>query len=314
MAHQAYPTRQVHLVSTAGIRKNGSGDSADLLFGFNMPIVECENTYSALMSCVSASIPYTWKNVNSSNNTLTWHFPVTYIPTQYPTGYQDHFGTVSGTITIPEGQYSIVTLLEALNASLLKDIPKYEDASGNLLSTKPLIEYNKSTHLLTFTSIKKVFMTGPLWSFLGFATDPLSVYLPNNDFQYVYFFNNVTSKTQVNMIKTTSIYVECVNLLNESFDSRLNGQSGVIARIPVVGLPNNMLTWTNGFGTRTRLADKVIKYIHIRLLDDKREVLQIQGTWTMTLQFEVVLIEPLVPGRSLDRTTAPIQDPANVED
>ena len=150
--------------------------------------------------------------------------------------------------------------------------------------------YSVNTHLVTIThaTLNFTLIDSSLSAYLGFTTKASSGF-------------TLDSTTPVNMIKTTSVFVETPELLSESYDSRTHGQSGVVCRIPVSGSPGNLLTWTNIFGTHTKLAFKQINYVRVRLLDDQRNVLDLRGyTWTVTLQFSVIESRPFIEGDWLE--------------
>ena len=261
MEHSYFPTRQVHLVSTAGIPTLNGATKADLTFYFHTPIVYIPSSYDCILSCVSASIPYIWGNIDATNCQFSVHGP------SFSTGVALHVGS-----------YSVDNILTILG----ERIP-------DLTFT-----YSANSHLVTITHANDEFTLtdSSLSDFLGFETK-VSTGL------------TLVSTKPINMIKTTSVFVETPDLLSESFDSRLQGQSGVICRIPVTGSPGNLLTWTNIFGAHTKLALKQINHIRIRLLDDQRNVLDLRGyTWTVTLQFSVAEGRPFVEGDWLETRTA----------
>ena len=257
-SHQStFPTRQVHLVSTAGIPTLSGETKADLTFFFNTPIVYIPSSYDCLLSCVSASIPYVWSNIASTNNT-----------------FSVQIGGVTHTSTLQAGSYGVDSII-------------------NILGTKnPTLTftYNQNTHTINITHATSDFT----------LTDTsLSAYLGFTNMGSTAF--SLDSTVPVNMIKTTSVFVETPDLLSESFDSRLHGQSGVVCRIPIAGTPGSLLSWTNVFGTQTKLALKQINHVRVRLLDDRREVLDMRGyTWTVTLQFAVAESIPFVEGEWLE--------------
>ena len=258
MEHQStFPTRQVHLVSTAGVPTLNGATKADLTFYFNSPIVYIPSSYDCVLSCVSASIPYVWGNLDATNNTFTVQV-----------------GARTLTTTLHVGSYSVDNILTLLG----ERIPELSFA------------YSVNTHLVTIAHATLEFelVDASLSGYLGF-TSKVSAGL------------TLASITPINMIRTTSVFVETPDLLSESFDSRTHGQSGVLCRIPVSGSPGNLLTWTNVFGTQTKLAYKQINHVRLRLLDDARNVLDLRGyPWTVTLQFAVIESRPFVEGDWLD--------------
>ena len=115
------------------------------------------------------------------------------------------------------------------------------------------------------------------------------------------FTMSLTGTKPINLIRTTSVYIETPELLNEAFDSRTNGQSGVLCRIPINTTPFTLLQWTNIFGTNTKLAVKQINHIRIRLLDDDRNVIDMRGfNFSITLQFNIVEAKSFIEGEYLD--------------
>ena len=254
----------MHLVSTAGIPTFNGATKADLTFYFHTPIIYIPSSYDCILSCVSASIPYIWGNIDSTNN----RFAVS-------------IAGVEHAVTLHAGSYSVDNLVAILGDR----IPELSFA------------YSSNSHLVTIVHATEDFTLTDtsLSDFLGFATK-VSTGL------------TLSSTKPINMIKTTSVFVETPDLLSESFDSRVQGQSGIVCRIPVTGSPGNLLTWTNIFGAHTKLALKQINHVRIRLLDDQRNVLDLRGyTWTVTLQFSVAEARPFIEGDWLETTTRSAQ-------
>ena len=263
MEHQSFfPMRQVHLVSTAGVPTNNGETLADLTFFFKSPIVYIPSSYDVNLACISASIPYVWGNINTTNNVFSVRLD----------------SGPSYSVTLTPGNYSMDDIVAVLGTQ----IPALT------------FSYSANTHLITITTPNTfdnfVITDSSLSPFLGFT-----VLVSNTQ--------TLTSTVPVNMIRTSSVYVETPDLLNESFDSRTGGQSGVLCRIPVSGTPWNLLTWTNIFGTHTMLDLKQINHVRVRLIDDQRNTLDLREfTWSVTLQFSVVEATPFVEGEWLQTT------------
>ena len=278
IADSPWSSRQVHLVSTAGIAIKGSETKADLMFYFKTPIFDIPATYNAQISCVSCSIPYSWLNITSSNNRISL-----YIADQE--GYE--FTSVHN---LAIGQYSITDIITYLNQRLT--ITAF--ATFGMVAT-----YSQATHTITITSSTG---TAYIGLFSGSLVDLLGISRAGAPYSFPF-----TSSKLINLLPTTSVYVETVGLLNESYDSRLQGQSGVLCRVPVNGAFNSMLTWVNTFHTRTQLSVKNLNNLRIRLLDDARNTLDLNGyTWSITLQFDIVSVKPFLADDTLDRETLEI--------
>jgi hypothetical protein len=201
------------------------------------------------------------------------------------------------TITLPIGNYNITQIIDALNKGI----------------TYFTFSYNPNTHLVSIAM--KTDSPGYLWMLdggyygfqivdtsmsvlLGFTTKSV---LANRDVIPI-TCESLSSTKPMNLIRTTSVFVECPDLINESFDSRIQSQSGVICRIPVSGSPGNLLTWTNTLGTTSKLSLKQINHIRIRLLDDDRNVIDTRGyTWVVTLQFSVKEATSFIEGDWIQR-------------
>ena len=232
-------------------------------------------------------------NNGSTKADLMFYFntPVVYIPSSYDcvlscisasipyiwtniTSDNNTISVANQSVSLPIGNYNITDIMDYLNKHI----------------TNITFSYSATTNLVTATSTSAgfTFTDNSLSNFLGFTTKSSSTLI-------------LVATVPINLIKTTSVYVECPELLNESFDSRINGQSGVICRIPVVGSPGNLISWTNIFGTHTKLSVKHINHIRVRLLDDQRNILDLRGfTWTVTLQFNIVESVDFVEGAWLE--------------
>lgn len=261
MSHTPFPSRQIHLNSQDGHTMSAT-DEATKIFYFNTPIINVPNSYDLIVSCVSASIPYSWYNIDDTSNFLL----------------------INGlSIVIPIGQYSITTLLFALN---------------KLLSTVDVAAtYDYATHLVTLTSSTDIVIdsTSNLSNVLGI---------------YALTGNPIVGTRGIDMVKTNSVFIETPELINEGYITTQHGgvSSGVLCRIPVNGLPNNLISWTNVFGTKCKIHLKQINQIVIRLLDDNKRPLKLNGyVWDVSLNIDVVEAAQFIPGTFLEPTFLPAE-------
>lgn len=168
------------------------------------------------------------------------------------------------TYTIPEGNYNALTLLTALQTLLT--------ASGFTIS------YNATVNKYTFVKGSSFTFqaTSTCLKLLGFteATAHSSV------------GNILTSNFVVNLAGTSLIYIDIPNITTQNISSNLGGTYTSIVKSIVENLPyGSILTYTNNTNSATKIRERYIGYLQIRLLDDDYRELDLNGqNFTLTLE------------------------------
>lgn len=221
-------------------RTSGTNDAP--VFALSTPLQLTDPNHSFYARVTSVEAPFSFSTVGASYSSLNVQLSVQ--------GSQSF--TTTGTITIPQGNYTILTLLAALKTQL-----------DQFLISSPLLVGNRPTFNFTYDSI-----TG--YATLGFKTVPstigfaLTLYWRDNDllapfFGFVYEVNsvlsfnvggvinsiNVTSVANVNVSPYTSIHLRS-DMLTQTYEQQeclvenYFTPSSILLRVPV-NVPYN--TW-----------------------------------------------------------------------
>ena len=245
-------------------------------------LADVPDTVDILLSVVSATVPYSWPNVATSqyNNVFTYVVAESLIPRL---------------ITVPDGYYSILDLLDFLNTS-----PNF--IADNLTAT-----YARPTGLVTIK--RSAVCDANVYGIEIGATLPW-IPLSSCSLATVLGFNMTTfslasmvvslfigggiattwyGNTPVALLPTQSAWIES-DFLTDSFDSRQGGRTTVLARVPVTGIPGTYIQWQNVTGQRVRVHQKQIgSQVMLRLTDDGQNLLDFRGRpWCVTLQIDFV--------------------------
>ena len=133
---------QIYLDSKLANRYYDSTNNCE----YNLPVIEIDSQYHFILSLVSASIPYSFYNVNENYNTLLW--------VEDP-----YISFIRHPVTIPIGNYSINDLVDQLQI---------------LLSPLQVV-YSSVTNKITFTHLTATFAfylsSNTCFELLGFSNN-----------------------------------------------------------------------------------------------------------------------------------------------
>ena len=227
---------EIHLNSSYG---TASGDQYHNNMYWQLPrSLYAPEGFSFYITLLSFSLPISWYIVTTNNQTLV----------------------IDGTsFSIPIGNYTVYTLLTALNAL----VPQ-------------TVTYDKSTNRYTFSSDD------------SFSLDNDSTCLGLIGFSTGASGTSVTSDLCADLTGENSIYV--LTQFNESnVDCRTGNIGSVLARVPILE-PHGSVAQYLDFSGRAgiRVEDDTISYIQILLEDESRQPLQAQIPWEATLQLQFV--------------------------
>jgi hypothetical protein len=219
---------------------------------FNIPALAIDSQYHFALSVVNASIPYSFYNVNSNNNTIQWiEDPyISFITHQY---------------TITEGNYTITQLISHLNTLLA-----------------PLVlNYNPITNKITFTHPTATFAfyngNNTCFELLGLS----------NTNQFSSVGRVLVSDLVCNLFTIRSICV-CSNFNTSNFHSNRHHMNSVLCTIPVNANINSVIIYENTNNFKNNLFMSNVDELHIKLLDQNANIINLNGVnWNMTLQFDI---------------------------
>lgn len=222
----------------------------------------------------SAEIPYSFKLINPSNNSVTYEIIRNSV-------------TYTDTFTIEEGNYNILTLLTEFRSKLSISILNQTgwDAYSRLNFT-----YNRNTGKVTLsfapddsitTTITLLNTSLVFRRCLGFTGNPSFTYASPAS------ITSATSTQNVNVSQNTALYIRSENLTQTSnFESVVsqNEYSDILAKVQVATLPGTIIQWTNSTDLEIDLSNKIIDSINLYLGDAQNYELDLGNLdWTCRL-------------------------------
>jgi hypothetical protein len=239
---------QIHLDSRfSTIKKNNN--SADCTY--QLPIINTARDSYIHLSLVSMVIPYSFYNINTTNNIFTYTLLST--------------GTTYNKV-LPAGNYNINQIVQWLSLNM-----------GNNM----LVSYNSISNKITFSNTLTSFTLtyNEFARCLGFQEPTLNI-----------FETSKTAPYCVNLYTVYNINVES-NLLTYNFCNVPNESTTqtIIASIPVITQPQGLISFENKSGYKTNLYVGELSVLQIKLKDNRGNLLDMNGVdYTMSLQIDSV--------------------------
>lgn len=225
----------------------------------------------------SAEIPYVFKLINTSNNTIN---------------YSITRGTTSnGSFTVSPGNYNILQLLDEIKSKLANSI-------------QALIGWNP-TNLFSFTYDRNNgFAT---FSIVGIDSTATSITIQNNSqvfmkcigyvSAFTFSYTNASTRTDststqnVNVYQNPAVYVRSDTLIqSQNVEAIVNARSepsDILAKIQVNCLPQTMIQWTNPTDLVLDINNKIIDEIGLYLGSTTEYVLDLGNLdWTIRLTID----------------------------
>jgi hypothetical protein len=241
----------IHLNSSSAIRYYNATYNSQV--EFSLPILDIPSDYTIYLSVCHVAIPYSFYNINSSNNILKYSLNSTIY-----------------SITIPVGNYTSSTLLTTL--------------IGLLSSNNFTITYSGITNTYTFTNSNNDFY---------FIYDPISIQstcfnILGFSLNYQYSVNKIlTSNTMINLAPTRCFCISSTfRTQNITTISPLS--NNILCSIPISVNPYSMITYQNN-GYKTNLNTNLFNSVIINLTNQDGVFLNFNSIhWSITLQIELV--------------------------
>ena len=230
---------------------------------FYLPNIEINTDIEeAYISVRNAVIPFSWYSVNSTNNKLD----ITY-------------GGTLHNLIIPSGNYNINTLRTQIS-DLINEAEQH--GGSHLISTS----YNPKTNKITFTSVHHQYTihnTSTCYEIIGFkeGADYTSTLIGGAHI--------LTSNISVNLFVIRTIYVASDNFILSNINASTPNNASILASIPVVGNPNNIIHYENTTSKHRIHHLNNINNLHIKLIDQDGDVIEFNDVnWSMTLEITIV--------------------------
>jgi hypothetical protein len=249
----------------ADVKNNGS--ISDVVF--YIPNLAIDTQSYIFVSVISATIPYSFYNINDSTNLL-----VIFINTNIVY------------INIPNGNYNVNTLMNQLNISL---------SLYNIT-----VSYNKTSNKFTF-KCPISFIFGKLstcFQFLGFKEPKTNeeLFSTENSFNYTALQDAsgnyiLESVIPVNMSAYQYLYIYS-NLTTYNFAKYPDiNKTKLLCSIPIDVQPNGMILYKNHNNFRSNTYSSMIPDLKIQICDEDGDLIDLNDScWSMVLQFDIVKI------------------------
>lgn len=177
-------------------------------------------------------------------------------------------GVTTTTFTLINGNYTANTLRDALNSGLNGIFTFSYDSSRNKYTI---------THASTDFIIES---NSGLIRILGFT---IKNHTSSSD--------NITSDSVADLSGLGGVFIQ-TNFLTSSQDSKTKNLTSILQKIPVTQSGNGIIFYTNKSGFKTQISEKAINEIHIKILDEDQNILNMNNArWRITLGFDFIYQE-----------------------
>ena len=221
---------------------------------FETNLIQVDDNYSIHLSVINASIPYSFYNINSTNNELTFHEYIS--------------GTSRGlTLYIEEGNYTAYQLATYL--------------SQNLPNTT--VSYNSITNKFTFTNSVNDFII-----FNQYSTCQNLLGLSTNDLYNGSVGKSLTLPFQINLAQNQMIKI-ATNFNAGSISNLNNNDMRILCSFPVNNAPYSLINYTNNDNYKIDLNNNTFNSINIKLLNqDEIPLILNNQFFSLTLKLDFV--------------------------
>jgi hypothetical protein len=227
---------------------NGAADCEYLL-----PLIEIPDGFHIYLSVVSCLIPYSFYNINNSNNVLQYSFD----------------GVNLFTLTIPIGNYNVNSLLSVLKSNI---------------SPQFIITYDNVKNKFTFTHATNDFMfmsSSTCLQILGFNNNETIASNPSASL-------SLTSVNCVNVYSIKTIQVNS-NLITYNINKVQKNNFCILCSVPITCTPFSLIEYINRTNFKTNLFLNRISNIKIKLTDDNGNLIDLNGChYSLTIQLDVI--------------------------
>lgn len=257
--------------------QRSSGSVNDFSIALNPPLSKTDPHSYFVAQVVSVEIPYSWFQVNSTNNTLQIAYTV-------------NGGTTNlYTMTISPGNYNVNTLMANFSSQLESVIPAH--SWGHNLT------YNQDNSKITF-GIKNAILYTSVVIAINFPANPFLARmfgcLQSSNIVYGYAgstYQNVTASQNCNVNPISSIYIRSSNLRQiKNQENMVAGYkadpSDILCKLQVYTPPKTMIFYNGELGLSARISNPVIDKMDIYLSDNYSFGLDMNNNdWTFRITF-----------------------------
>lgn len=216
---------------------------------FNLPQFIIPRVKNMFVSVQSATIPYSFYNVDYFNDLLVYNVN----------------GGSDINITIPQGNYNVTTLRTYLTSVM----------TGFTITYSSLNNSYTFTHSTYDFSFKK---TSTCMEILGFDE--------NEDYSSI--SKSMTSINSINLFTIRNVYIQSNNLILNNINNSTPNNCTILASIPLTTGQFSVVTFSNVNNVRSRI-DSIRNFtqLNINLTDQDGDILDLNGChFSITLQID----------------------------
>lgn len=249
-------TIQIHLNSKYATSNNNNNTSD---CNFTLPNIEVSDGYYIHLSVQSCVIPYSFYNIDSTNNSLFYQEIVV-------DGNGAQTGVINTSLYITSGNYNAIQLASYLSSNLPRTTVTYSTITGKytfINSTYNFIiksQYSKCLDLIGCS---------------------------NNDLYNTSALKQLVSYTPANLSPRQCICINS-NLQTGNINNQLGSNRSIICSIPITTSPFSLITYNNN-GSKFNLYTNFINNITLKLTDQSGVSLNLNGQYfSITLQLDII--------------------------
>ena len=247
---------QIHLSSKDAISYNG-GLTSDC--NFNLPLIEIPSQHYLYMSVIHAVIPYSFYQINSTNNNLYYSIIIGGISVAQPS------------VTITPGNYNVRQLASFLNSNLPNFTVTYNSITNGFL-------FNNSTNNFIFSS------TSTCLKLLGF--------IPTNTL-YLTSYGVAPNYQLISSHSIDLMPYKCICILSNFPSGGINlsnkSSMSVLVSLPIKSSPYSIITYDGDTSNQQCLYTNSLSSMQIKITDQNNSSINLNGIdWSITLQLNVI--------------------------
>lgn len=282
-----------HIFVNSALRSVTSQSSSNFTINVNPPLIKTNPYHYFTAQIVSVEIPYSWTQINSTNNTL-----------------QIVYQGVYYNLTLTPGNYTVLNLIVEYQTELYKAIgtPAWKDSTS----------YNQNTGIINFsitglpalsTSTYAIGINFPANPFLGRMFGCLgagNIVYGYGSISGTYQYINCYGSTNVNVNPVSSIYIRSSNLKQiKNQENLVSGfpadPSDILCKLQVYTPPKTWVFYNGELGLSARVTNPIIDKLDIYLSDNSSFSLNLNNNdWTFRITF--IEYEPIEITQAFEKT------------
>jgi hypothetical protein len=261
----------ITLNSDYGMKQNGSMNS-NVVFDFRGILQDDPDVMRVNISVLNAMIPCSFYNINSLNNKFNYGY---YESSTYPSVYD----SIYNSITVPEGNYNSITLIDVLNNGFIANSDEFLNFSYDRITGKTKLSNDNQQVVKLMILVQSTML-----KILGFDNDNYSTLLGGTQ--------TIISPYPMNLLGVKRISIHSTHINTISYSSQNLSTSTVLCTINNNQPINGIISYDNYSDVnKFILRVKEINCVDIQLKDEYQNFLDFHNIpWTITLSLEIIRI------------------------